>query len=326
MTCSFFKETYEKLPKNGVTNIYGPHGCGKTYFFSKVKHVSFNHDVLRTKEKTIDFIHMMKCSLLPLVLDDFDLVDNLPGIKELKPIRTQFFIVSEKKLDLEIITFHFEFPKVPFEEFASDNKIDAHRAKNLIEKANGNMTIVKTDLNSFESVRDVFIDSKEYVKELIRCQKPSEFIDRHLSEHGNTFGMIHENYLDFSNNFTSITQSLSDAVVIDDIIYSDVSWDLMPFFNVSGCIIPAFHMSGDPNDLKPGSAWTKHSNMCMKMSRLRKLRIPRDHLWVWALKANAGENVDFEDSYDLDSINQISFVKIKPKVLTSLKKCLKASR
>lgn len=269
---------------------------------------------------------MMRCSLLPLVLDDFDLVETLPGIKELRSIRTPFFILSEKKIDLEIITFHFEFPIVPIEEFAKENKIDANYAKYLLNNAKGNMTSVKTDITSFESVRDVFIDSKEYVKELIRSEKPSEFIDRHLSEHGNTFGMIHENYPDYTDDFVSVTQSLSDAVVIDNVIYSDVSWDLMPFFNVSGCIIPAMHMNGNPNDIKPGSAWTKHSNMCMKMSRLRKLRIPREHLWVWALKANAGEEIQFDDSYDLDSVNQISFVKIKPKILTSLKKCLKASR
>lgn len=320
---SFFKETYEKLPKSGVINVYGPQGCGKTFFFSKLQHVSFSHDVLKTKEKTGDFMKMMKCSLLPLVLDDFDIVSSLPGVKELVKIKTQFFIVSENKIDLDIITCHFEFPNVPIEEFAKENKIDIQKAKQLIEKSSGNLTTAKTDIDSFVSVRDVFIDSKDYVKELIRSEKPSEFIDRHLSEHGNTFGMIHENYPEYTDEFTKVTQSLSDAVLIDQVIYSEVSWDLMPFFNVSGCIIPAFYMKGNPEDIKPGSAWTKHSNMCMKMSRLRKLRIPREHLWVWALKANAGEKINFEDSYDLDSINQISFIKIKPKILTSLKKSLK---
>lgn len=318
---SFFKETYEKIPKSGVINVYGPQGCGKTFFFSKVNHVSFNHDVLKTKEKTDDFMKMMRCSLLPLVLDDFDIVSSLPGIKELRKIKTQFFIISEKKIDLDIVTFHFEFPRVPDEDFANENNIDIQKAKTLIQNANGNLTIVKTNIDSFECVRDVFIDSKDYVKELIRSENPSEFIDRHLSEHGNTFGMIHENYPDYTTEFTRVSQSLSDAVLIDQFIYSEVSWDLMPFFNVSGCIIPAFYMKGDPVDIKPGSAWTKHSNMCMKMSRLRKLRLPREHLWIWSLKANAGEKIPF-DSYDLDSINQISFVKIKPKILTSLKKSL----
>ena len=320
---SFFNKTFENLPKNGVTNVYGHHGSGKTFFFSQMKHVKFDHDILRTKESTTHFIDMMKCSKLPLILDDYDIIDSLPGVKELKPLKIPFYIISENKLSLDIITNYFQFPKVPVEEFAKCNGLDIERAEELVKKANGNMTLVKTDLDSFKSFRDVFMDSKDYVKCLIESDSVSQYVHKHLNEHGNTLGIIHENYPDFSDDFVNITQSLSDAQLIDDKIYSDVQWDLMPFFNVSACLIPSLYMNGTPDDLRPGSIWTKQSNMYMRMSRLKRLRVPREHIFLWSLKANSGEILTNFDSYDLDSINQLSFTKIKPKVLTSLKKHVK---
>jgi hypothetical protein len=164
------------------------------------------------------------------------------------------------------------------------------------------------------------MSSKEYVHSLYT----NRVIDKHLSEHGNTLGIVHENYLDFSSNLIAISQSLSDADLIDKKIYSDVSWDLMPYFNVSACLVPSLHFDKQPEyeSLRPGSVWTKTSNMLMKVNRLKKLRMPRDHVHVWALKANNGEDIPFE-SYDMDSINQLSFTKIKSKVLTLLKKSKK---
>lgn len=330
---SFFKQTYEKIPKNGVINVYGPQGCGKTFFFSKLKHINFDHDLLRTKEKTNDFLQMMRCSLLPLVLDNFELVETLPGVKELKKIRVPFFITSQTKITHEVITSHFELPKVPFEEFAEKMGISNEKAEKLITDAKGNMTVVSTNLETFDCVRDVFIGSKDYVREIVEAESMTQFINRHLNEHGNTFGMIHENYPDFTNKFETVAHSLSDAQLIDDRIYSDISWNLVPFFNVSACLIPGQYMKLDNGkpldkntflDIRPGSMWTKYSNMCMKMHRLKRLRMPIEHISVWAIKANSGEKIPF-DSYDLDSINQLSFIKIKPKILTLLKKCLKAA-
>lgn len=310
------------LPREGVINMYGKSGTGKTTYFSKMKHVKFDHDILRSKEKTVDFMNMMRHSFVPLVLDDYELVENLPGISEIKKLRVPVYIISVQKITtLDCVSVHFEFPGVPVEEFADSVGVPVDTAKQLLEKANGNMTIVKLDLENFKSERDVFIGSKEYVQELIQestCH--SKFIDRHLAEHGNTLGIVHENYPDFSSDFASVTQSLSDADIIDRAIYSEMSWELMPFFNVSACVIPSMYMSGTESSLRPGSVWTKMSNMLMKRNRLKKLMIQRDHVELWALKINAGEDLKIFSSYDLDSINQLSFTKIKPKALTTLKK------
>jgi energy-coupling factor transporter ATP-binding protein EcfA2 len=323
---SFFKQTYEKIPKKGIVNVYGSPGCGKTYFFKTLKHIKFDHDILKTKEKTDDFMKMMQASLLPLVLDDFNLIENLPGVKQLKSGRVPFFIISTNKLDIDCVTHHFEFPKLPVEEFATTNNLTIENAQKLINDAKGNMTVAKTNLDYFECVRDTFSTSKEYVTDLINSKYVSGYLDRHMSEHGNTYGMIHENYIDYINDLESLThisQHLSDAQMIDNAIYSDVSWDLMPFFNVSACLLPAIRMIGPTHGtIRPGSMWTKYSNMCMKANRLKRLRMHVDDVSLWALKANHGEKIPF-DSYDLDSINQLSKNKIKPKILSSLKKCLR---
>lgn len=306
------------LPRTGVVNVYGKHGIGKTTFFSKMKHIQFDHEILKSKERTCDFMDMMKYSFVPLVLDDYELVESTVGLKELKKLRVPFYIVSIEKLNLECITDYYEFPGVSVDVFAASQGLPVEYVRGLLEKADGNMTRVALDIANFTSVRDVFLSSKEYVQSLYK----HKVIDKHLSEHGNTLGIVHENYPDFSKDFVSVSQSLSDADFIDKKIYSDVSWDLMPYFNVSACLIPSLYFEKEPHvtSLRPGSVWTKTSNMLMKANRLKKLRMNREHVHVWALKANNGDSDIPFDSYDLDSINQLSFTKIKSKVLTTLKK------
>lgn len=317
------KSFLENLPKAGVVNVYGKHGIGKTTFFSRIKHVKFDHEILKSKERTCDFMDMMKYSFVPLVLDDYELIEGSIGLKELRKLRVPFYIVSLDKLtSIECVTDYYEFPGVSVEEFATSIGLPVEYVRGLLEKSNGNMTRVVLDIENFTSVRDVFLNSKQYVHTLCTTNsKKTSFIDKHLFEHGNTFGIIHENYPDFSTDFVNISKSLSDADLIDKKIYADVSWDLMPYFNVSACLIPSLYFEKEPSvsSLRPGSVWTKNSNMLMKMNRLKKLRIPRDNIYTWALKANNGDDVPF-DPYDLDSINQLSFTKIKSKVLTSLKK------
>jgi hypothetical protein len=305
--------------------MYGKPGCGKTTFFARhLKHISMDHEILKSKDKTCDFFDMMKYSLLPLVLDDYELIEGAIGLKEIRSLRVPVYIVSTNRIStLEMITQYYEFPGVPVEDFARSQGISVEYATELLENANGNMNAVKLDLENFKSERDVFKSSKEYVQDLVSRSKPvSSFLDKHLSEHGNTFGIIHENYPEFSKNLVAVSQSLSDADLIDRAIYHDMSWELMPFFNVSACLVPAFHFSSSLSNLRPASIWTKTSNMLMKKNRLKKLQgVDRDSVSLLVQKLNAGEDAPAHfTSYDLDSLNQLSFVKIKPKILTSLKK------
>jgi hypothetical protein len=316
----------ENFPKSGVINVYGKSGCGKTTFFSKrIKHIQFDHEILKSKDRTCDFLDMMRYSLLPLVLDDYELVEGSIGLKELKPLRVPLYILSTNKISsLDVVTNYYEFHGVPVEDFARAQGISVELAHELLEKSNGNMHTVKLDLDNFKSERDMFLSSKEYVQDLVAGKKG--FLDKHLSEHGNTFGIIHENYPDFSSEcMETVAQSLSDADLIDRAIYQDMAWELMPFFNVSACLIPAINFEPTPDSapaLRPASIWTKTSNMLMKRNRLKKLRgVNRDSVSLLVQKMNTGGDAPPQfSSYDLDSLNQLSFTKIKPRVLTSLKK------
>lgn len=328
---SIFKGAGENFPKKGVINVYGRHGIGKTQYFSNFRHAVLDHDVLRSKEKTSDFMDMMKYSFLPLVLDDYELVESLPGIKELRALKiAPFYVISHEPIQsLDILTEKYEFPGVPVEVFASANKITVEYARELLEKYDGNMTPASIDLkNNFSSnERDIFVNSKEYVTTLFTRECDiSSLIDKHLAEHGNTMGMVHENYPDHLSSLESVcavSHSLSDADMIDRVIYSDVSWSLMHYFNVCACLIPSmnFETTKNTTDLRPASIWTKCSNMLMRRNRLKKLGVHRDYVPVLAMKINSGLcDDDISSSYDLDSINQLSFTKIKSRVLTSLKK------
>jgi hypothetical protein len=120
--------------------------------------------------------------------------------------------------------------------------------------------------------------------------------------------------------------SLSTADLFDSLIYSQKTWDVVPFFINSACFIPSLYIRPHMfTKLRPGSMWTKFSNMSMKQIRLKRLNKKIDDLRLIVLKANAGDPLtEITQTYDLDTINQLSLdVKIKPKIMNGLKKIRK---
>jgi hypothetical protein len=309
------------LLKKGVLNVYGPPGTGKTTRFKSL--AQFDHDILKTKEKTIDFIQRMKYSLVPFVLDDFELVKSSSGVKEFYK-GMKLCVISTERLDYEWISEWYQFPGVPVEDFAKSVGISVEKARELLEKSHGNMTSVRMDLDNFSSQRDYFETAKEYVQNLLKDPRPSSNLNKYLTEHGHTFGIIQENYIfkDASMELlASVAEDFSAAELIDVKMYSDVSWDLMPYFNLHACILPASKLPEKLEVDRPASVWTKYSNMCMKMNRFKKLKITREEVPLWILKANAGDSLEQFDSYDIDSLNQLALgQKIQTKVTNRLKK------
>lgn len=327
----------DMIPDKGIVNFWGPPGTGKTTFFKNIPHIPFDHDILKSKEKTIDFLQRMNYSKLPLVLDDFELVETLTGISELKGRKNYpFYIISNEKIGTVPDCIYYEhIPNI--ESFAESIGIKPCEVQKRLEKTNGNMTTVKLDHLFFDSERDTRYCPKSYVSTLLTLgenKTSTEFLDRVMFEHGNTLGIIHENYLDYSNScgtLADIANSFSIADMIDKDIYSEISWHLVTYFNVSSCLIPATLIKKEGSNIKkkkelrPGSIWTKYSNACMKSNRLKRLKVSRDCIDLCIKYINIeGLNISF-DSYDLDTLNQLSLLeKIKPKILTKLKAELKS--
>lgn len=315
------------IPKKGVVNVYGDSGTGKSTFFSKKGHIQFDHENLKTKEKTLDFLQKMRYSMFPLVLDDYDIVKSTSGVKEFTKgmfPRGTFYVISTERIEQNWVDQWYKFPGVPIHDFAMEMGISDERAQELLIKTRGNMTSVRMDLHNFGSQRDNFETAKEYLRSLLRDPMPSGNLNKYLTEHGNTFGIIHENYIytDASIDLLAdISNDFSVANLIDVKMYSDVSWDLMPFFNLHACIIPASKLPEDLVMDRPASIWTKYSNMCMKMNRFKKLNIRLDTIPLWILKANNGDPLEQFDSYDIDSLNQLAIgTRIQQKITNKLKK------
>ena len=219
------------LPKKGIVNVYSEHGTGKTTFFKSKRHVDFDHEILKTKERTLDFLQRMRCSMLPLVLDDYDLVKSTSGIKEFTKgmfKRGTFYVISTERLEQDWVDQWYAFPGVPVREFSMKMGISVEKAQELLDKTRGNMTSVRMDLENFGSQRDNFETAKEYLQGLLKDPRPSLNLNKYLTEHGHTFGIIQENYIykdapiellaDVANDF-------SVASLIDVKMYSDVSWE-----------------------------------------------------------------------------------------------------
>ena len=321
------------IPTKGIINFYGASGTGKTTYFDKnIKHVKFDHDILKSKEKTIDFLNRMRYSKLAILLDDYELADGLIGLKEVKPLKVPIYVVSIQKIQgspFSITEYYEHQPN--FSEFAASLGL---QVKDVLERIKGgNMNTVKMDTVFFSSSRDDVLSPKMYVQDLLNGVS-KDGLSRIMVEHGHTFGLMHENYIDYVSNCETaarILDSFSIADQIDSAIYSDVSWDLIQFFNVNACLIPASllkeasHQVVSKESLRPGSIWTKYSNACMKANRLKRLKIHQDCIQLIVLYLNTNSSIELPfDSYDLDSINQLSISKkIIPKILTKLKATMK---
>ena len=121
-------------------------------------------------------------------------------------------------------------------------------------------------------------------------------------------------------------------VYVDEKIY-DGNWHLLPLFNLHAVLYPARSINHrlSAEDLRPGSMWTKYQNMCMRQKKLKNIfqkNLDIDGLMLLRDYCQGGDPTMLKyyrfDSQDLDVLNHIAIVnKIKPRVMTQLKKSLK---
>ena len=102
------KNNHEFTNLGPIVCIFGKTGIGKTWLVHHTleRFIELTSDILRSKQETIEFLTKIKNSDLPVVLDEYECVADLVGIREIKepPTKGLFVIVSQVpvKFDFEI--------------------------------------------------------------------------------------------------------------------------------------------------------------------------------------------------------------------------------
>ena len=350
-------EILEKIFNKEVFCLYGDSGIGKTYLIKNIlKNLSYNeisHDILRSKNETLNFLNNIKYTYSHLLIDDLDTEyygwkEFAEKISTLKKISNASLIIISKSnekinccecIKLEPLSFNHiielgrqTYPKRELEEIKYNAK-----------KSKGNL---RNFLHYFEfpDEKDVFFTPKETVHNLLSPSEinPGDYIGKTVEDHGYSWCIVHENYPRSSTitleDATKISDHMSMADIYDNMLYEG-DWDLCKFFCHHGIIWPSIILKQSliRESLNPGSSWTKYNNYKMRMGKLKelknrsKLKIDIDTLLHIRDKINH-EKIGVVPflvannfrSQDIDLINHLGLInKIKPKLLNNIKKELK---
>lgn len=323
--------------------VLGKTGIGKTWAVRDAfggNFIELTADVLRGKQSTIDFLERLESTDTPVVLDEFETLCDLVGIREITgpPSKGQFIIVSqipiETKFEFEIVTY--EFPVPTFEDL---KRIAPTATDEVILKSKGDIRQVLKSLRMKSDDQDAFLTTREFVTSLVAkgsTKNPLDYLSHHVQEPGNMVSILQENYPDARGaNLARIAEHMSMADVYEGKLYEG-DWQLLPYYTLHGCILPAVEIGHrlNPDKMRPGSSWTKHQNMCMREKRIKSItdRVPYCHLDTDTLMllrnmAEAGQ-YDILREYklepkDIDVLNHLSPLrKLKPKTVQLLKKAL----
>jgi hypothetical protein len=317
--------------------IWGKNGIGKTWTVrnSLENFVDLEYDILKSRNATLEFIERIKVSGLPVLIDDYDSVSETIGMKEINALDRVIIIGNSpvKKLDG---FYMWEFPTKTLAELTEIAKLYDVVDEDIVRKSGGDIRCI---ISSIGDDKDVFWTPKDFVRSMI-CKDGSrdagDYIGRMIEEHGHVMDMIFDNYIDSEADPNDVLECLSRASIYDDVIYAG-NWNLLPYFSIEACIYPSHYIDHTvKGDIRPGSMWTKFSNMCMRRKKFRDLstRVHRQHLDVDAImlfrdyfEKGLGQHLIKEYNLkksDFDVINHLCLQrKLKTSVITALKKqCL----
>jgi hypothetical protein len=338
------KKEYEFTKLGRAVCILGKTGIGKTWAVHAALGpcIEITHDILKSKQDTLDLLNKIHGTKISVILDEYECVIGLVGLKEITKIPTdgQFIVISQipVKFDFEIVTYNFPVPS------REDMKrIVPMATDSMIDLADGDIRWVIQSLTFKSDFKDDFHGPKDFVTSLVSKTsnvEPTHFIGHPLAEPGNMASILNANYLDSSNvNYEIVSEIFSQADIIEDVVYSG-DWDLLPYFNLWGCILPAKeigHTLG--TNLKPGSSWTKYQNMCMRRKKIKAMyeRVPRLNqdmdgilLIMKYIEKDEPRALELMKEYgfqreDIDLLNHMTpFQKLKAKTVSNLKKCVSA--
>ena len=331
------KNEHEFTTLGPIVCVLGKTGTGKTWLVHNTleRYIELTPDILKSKQETIEFLSKIKSSDLPVVLDEYECLSDLIGLREIKesPTTGLFVIVSQVpiKFDFEFSTYHMPL-KTPEE----IQKLFPGADADVIKTCGGDLRVVAQSLEFKSDMRDDFQGPRDFIMSLVSKDSkvnPARYIGFPVQEPGNIASILHENYPDGKGDFASIADMLSRADMIESKVYAG-DWELLHYFNFWGCILPSIEIGHTLTNLRPGSTWTKYQNMCMRAKRIDAManRVPGKRLCYDELLTLRNfaelENVEILRDYqlqpqDVDVLNHLSPLrKIKAKTVSSLKKCL----
>jgi hypothetical protein len=317
--------------------IWGKSGIGKTWTIRRSldKFIDLEYDILKSKNATIEFVERVRVSGLTVLIDDYDSVCDTIGMKEIHSLDRVIIIGNSllKKLDGFFI---WEFPTKTIAELIEIAKFYDVTDIEKIRKSGGDIRCI---ISSMSDDKDVFWTPKDFVKSMIckdGSRDPRDYIGKMIEEHGHVMDMIFDNYIDSKADPCDVLECLSRAAIYDDVIYAG-NWNLLPYFSVEACIYPSYYINHTvEGDIRPGSMWTKFSNMCMRRKKFRDMstRVPRQTLDVDSIMLfrdyfEKGQGQELIKEYnlkksDFDVMNHLCIKrKLKSSIITALKKqCL----
>jgi hypothetical protein len=334
------RETYIKniqslISSNTSFCVYGSTGVGKTFLLKHalvgINYVELTSDLLKS-----DFVTRIKSVNIHILADDVDVTEPLS--------LGSTIVVSDTMVE--------NFECMHIEPLSCDNLVkiglqkypgaDLEKLMLHAMHAKGDVRTFLFRLNDFTDVRDMFKTPKDFVYDMV-CKggslEPRDYICRTVAEHGYSWGIIHENYIDAPGVcLEKIADMMSYADIKDDDIYNGYSHKTI--FSLFAVVLPAIEIghSLDKSTMRPGSAWTKFNNYKMRYKRYQKLalksNIDIDSLMVVSqyCKSSPGEVGPMLKYYgiespDIDMMNHLSLInKIKPRVLQSIKSKLKCDK
>lgn len=330
-----------------IVNVWGPTGSGKTWAIkNNFKNIfEIDGDILRSQGATARSIERAEASGCPVYIDDWEQVRECIGARLIQgPINSSVtIIVSTTPVQEDFAVTPVEWVRPPYEEVARAYCTDASRIAQCAAACSGNLHEFVSDLQ-FECVgkRDFFQTPREFIYNLL-CKGGTESVGKWIGhtvhEPGYTWGVVQENYVDTPKKplefYANAADNMSIAGLYDDKIYEG-NWNLLPFFHLHACLIPAHHIDHSlTHTLRPGSLWTKYQNMCMRRKKLQNIfiknyskRIDVDALMVirdYCMKGDLSLLDEYHiDSQDLDIMNHLAISKkFNTKVFSQLKKYVK---
>jgi hypothetical protein len=334
---TYIKNIQGLLASNTSFCVYGSTGVGKSFLMRHAL-VGINYIELTSEMLKNDFITRVKTMHVHILADDVDVSEPLS--------LGSTIVVSDAMVE------NFECMQV--EPLSCDDLVSIGAKKSNLDAetlrlhamaAKGDVRTFLYRLKDFTNTRDMFKSPKDFVYDIVcvgGCLEPRDYLCKTVTEHGYSWGIVHENYPDAPeldlDGLARVADLMSYADVKDDDIYN--GYEHKTIFSLFAVTLPAIEINHtlERSTMRPGSAWTKFNNYKMRYKRYNNLvlktKIDIDSLMVISQYCKAAPN-DVKpmlqyygiEPPDVDMMNHLSLInKMKPRVLQTIKAKLKSDK